>query len=103
VTGKYEWKNDLMASMGFWMGWFTGLTNDFLTSMHPKIFIIADKLRLDKEMVIANMSGKFKLVSFGMNTGHSMMEDDPKSFARASRDFLFRFRVCMGLEDIHKQ
>lgn len=49
------------------------------------------------------MSGKFKLVSFGSDVGHCMMEDDPKSFARACHDFLSLFKVCMGLEDVHKQ
>lgn len=103
TTGKYVWKNDLMASKDFWLGWFTGLTNEFLTSTHPKIFMIADKLRLDKEMIIAHMSGKFKLVSFGMSTGHCMMEDDPRAFARACREFLDRFQICMGVEDLQKQ
>lgn len=51
--GVYEWKNNLMGSKDFWLGWFTGLTQDFLTTRRPKIFMIADKLRLDKEMIIA--------------------------------------------------
>ena len=102
-TGKYNWKNNLMSSKDYWLGWFTGLTQDFLTSTHPKIFMIADKLRLDKEMIIAHMSGKFKLVSFGQHTGHCMMEDDPKAFARACRDFLAKFKICMGVEDVLKQ
>lgn len=82
-SGKYEWKNDLLSSKDFWLGWFTGLTQNFLTSTHPKIFMVADKLRLDKDMIIAHMSGKFKLVSFGSTTGHCMMEDEPRAFARA--------------------
>jgi protein phosphatase methylesterase 1 len=65
--------------------------------------MIADKLRLDKEMIIAQMSGKFKLVSFGSDVGHCMMEDDPKSFARACHDFLCQFKICMGVEDVLKQ
>jgi hypothetical protein len=65
--------------------------------------MIADKLRLDKEMIIAHMSGRFKLVSFGMATGHCMMEDDPRAFARACRDFLAKFKICMGVEDLNKQ
>lgn len=92
-----------MASKDYWLGWFTGLTEDFLTSTRPKIFMIADKLRLDKAMIIAHMSGKFKLVSFGMATGHSMMEDDPKSFARSCQEFLCKFKICMGVEDLMKQ
>jgi protein phosphatase methylesterase 1 len=42
-----------MASKDFWLGWFTGLTGDFLGYRHPKILMVSDKLRLDKEMVIA--------------------------------------------------
>ena len=103
TTGKYVWKNNLLSSKDHWLGWFTGLTEEFLTSKRPKIFMVADKLRLDKEMIIAHMSGKFKLVSFGMATGHCMMEDDPRSFARALREFLAKFKICMGLQDLHKQ
>jgi len=25
-SGVYEWKNNLMGSKDFWLGWFTGLT-----------------------------------------------------------------------------
>ena len=56
------WKNDLMASKDFWLGWFTGLTNDFLSYRYPKVLMVSEKQRLDKEMMIAQMSGKFKLV-----------------------------------------
>jgi pimeloyl-ACP methyl ester carboxylesterase len=45
------------------------------------------------------MSGKFKLVSFGSG-GHCMQEDDPKAFAKECREFLSRFKVCMGVKDI---
>lgn len=56
-------------------GWFQGLSGSFLRVKLPKILITAEKERLDKELTIAQMQGKFK-VSIVHNVGHSVQEDD---------------------------
>lgn len=98
----YEWKNDMVKTEQFWMGWFKGLTNDFLTSKLHKILFIADKIRLDKELTIAYMSGKFKLFCFPSDVGHCMQEDDPFETARACHFMLDRFKVPMNLDDLNR-
>ena len=99
----YKWKNDMLRTEPFWIDWFKGLTETFLTFSRPKILLIADKLRLDKELTIAHMSGKFKLVCFTGNVGHCMMEDNPSETAGACHLLLDRFNVPMDLEDLEKQ
>lgn len=42
-----------MSSKDFWLGWFTGLTEDFLGYRNPKLLMISDKQRMDKDMMIA--------------------------------------------------
>lgn len=49
------------------------------------------------------MSGRFKLIQFGGDIGHCMMEDDPRQYAKACHDFLTKFKICMGVEDVLKQ
>ena len=49
----YEWKVDLINSEQYWMNWFTGLTNSFLSLKIPKILMLAEKERMDKELTIA--------------------------------------------------
>lgn len=95
----FQWKNDLLKSEAFWLGWFKGLSSTFLSSKFPKICFIAARERLDKELEIANMQGKFRLISFP-NVGHCMMEDDPISTAKNCHMVLDRFRCPLSLEDI---
>lgn len=52
-------------------GWFKGLSHVFLNIHLPKILLTAEKERLDKELTIAQMQGKFKLVVIH-NVGHSV-------------------------------
>lgn len=95
----FKWRNDLLKSEKFWPGWFKGLSSTFLSSKFPKICFIAARERLDKELEIANMQGKFRLVSFP-NVGHCMMEDDPVATARNCHMVLDRFRCPLSVEDV---
>ena len=74
---SYIWKNNLMESQQFWRGWFQGLSSDFLSSKFCKLLLLASNDRMDKELTIAHMQGRFKLVCFVGDIGHCMMEDDP--------------------------
>lgn len=103
-TGEehFEWKNDMMKTEKFWPDWFKGLTNDFLSCRLHKLLFIADKIRLDKELTIAYMSGKFKLICFGGEVGHTMQEDNPFETAQACHLLLDRFKIPMNLDDLNR-
>lgn len=65
----------------FWHDWFKGLSHIFLSLKIPKILVTAEKERMDKELTIAQMQGKFKLTILH-GVGHSVQEDDYKGTAR---------------------
>jgi len=74
--GKYVWRTDLMASKQYWTEWFTGLTNCFLDLRIPKQLLLAGNDRMDKDLTIAHMQGRFKMVVVD-NVGHVIQEDRP--------------------------
>ena len=84
---KYVWRTDLMATKPFWEGWFKGLTQCFLDVRVPKQLLLAGSDRMDKELTIAQMQGKFKLVVLDQ-VGHCIQEDQPKMVADAFHSFL---------------
>jgi protein phosphatase methylesterase 1 len=47
---------------------------------------------MDKELTIAQMQGKFKLVVFDQ-VGHVIHEDQPKKVAQSFHDFLAQFKI----------
>ncbi|KAF9935028.1 Conserved oligomeric Golgi complex subunit 2 [Linnemannia zychae] len=77
----YVWRTDLAASEQYWKGWFTGLTEKFLSCKAGKLLVLAGTDRLDKDMTIAQMQGKFQLLVFP-NAGHFVQEDDSERMAR---------------------
>lgn len=81
----YSWKTDLITSQPFWtgcyvwvilnvVGWFTDLSKHFLMTKAAKLLILAGTDRLDKDLTIAQMQGKFQLVVFP-TCGHAIQED----------------------------
>lgn len=58
--------------------------------------VTAEKERLDKELTIAQMQGKFKLTILH-GVGHSVQEDDYKGTARMLYEFLKDFRIPQTL------
>ena len=89
---KYVWKQDLIASKPYWEQWFKGLTQCFLDVRVPKQLLLAGSDRMDKELTIAQMQGKFKLTVIE-NVGHNMQEDNPKRVAESFMHFLEQFRI----------
>ena len=96
----YEWKVDLINSEQYWMNWFKGLTNSFLSLKIPKILMLAEKERMDKELTIAQMQGKFKVCVLH-NVGHYMHEDDYKNCGRQFHQFLTTFRLPQNVQEQH--
>ena len=68
---KFVWKVDLKHTEKYWTGWFKGLSKTFIDSKLPKLLITAERERLDNELIVAQMQGKFKLCIL-MHVGHSV-------------------------------
>lgn len=95
----WQWRTDLLASKQYWTEWFTGLTKCFLDLRIPKQLILAGSDRMDKELTIAHMQGKFKMVVID-EVGHVIQEDKPGAVAEAFRSFLEKFRI---MPEVNKQ
>ena len=93
-TGKtvYVWRTDLLASKQYWVEWFSGLTKCFLNLRTPKQLILAGNERMDKDLTIAHMQGKFKMVVIE-NVGHVIQEDNPEAVAHVFLQFLEQFKI----------
>jgi hypothetical protein len=79
--------------------WFEGLTKCFLSIKIPKILLLAASDRMDKDLTIAQMQGKFKL-SVINNVGHIIQEDDPKSTYGVIDQFISTFRITGKLTEL---
>jgi protein phosphatase methylesterase 1 len=55
-------------------GWFNGLSTSFLSAKVSKLLILAGTDRLDKDLTIAQMQGKFQLKVLS-KCGHTIQED----------------------------
>jgi hypothetical protein len=79
--------------------WFDGLTKCFLSVKVPKILLLAASDRMDTDLTIAQMQGKFKL-SVVNNTGHIIHEDDPSETYKIIDGFIKKFRIPARVQDI---
>lgn len=96
---RFHWKTDLLASKIYWRGWFEGLTSSFLNIRLPKILLLAGSERMDKELTIAHMQGKFKMIVLS-NVGHLIQEDNPKNTAITFIDFVKIFKIPSSIGEI---
>ena len=55
----WRWRTDLAATQRFWEGWFSGLSKKFLGARGGKLLLLAGTDRLDTELTIGQMQGKF--------------------------------------------
>eukprot|EP01016_Furgasonia_blochmanni_P052478 TRINITY_DN8372_c0_g1_i1.p1 TRINITY_DN8372_c0_g1~~TRINITY_DN8372_c0_g1_i1.p1 ORF type:complete len:491 (-),score=118.50 TRINITY_DN8372_c0_g1_i1:17-1366(-) len=95
----YGWKVNLLDSQSHWIGWFKGLTQSFLNIRVPKLLVLAGSDRMDPELTIAQMQGKFRLVLFN-NVGHAIQEDDPLAFSKACYGMLYKFKIPLSLKEL---
>ena len=91
-NNQYYWRTNLMLSEQYWKGWFTNLSTTFLSVKVPKLLLLAGTDRLDKDLTIAQMQGKFQLVVLPA-VGHTLQEDDPQKTAQSLLQFQQRFRL----------
>ncbi|KAI9295043.1 protein phosphatase methylesterase [Neoconidiobolus thromboides FSU 785] len=87
---KFVWRIDLADSQPFWYDWFSGLSQKFLNASAPKLLILAGTDRLDKELIIGQMQGKFQL-EVRPFTSHVVQEDDPEGVANLLANFAIRY------------
>eukprot|EP01107_Rhizomastix_libera_P005890 TRINITY_DN1998_c5_g1_i1.p1 TRINITY_DN1998_c5_g1~~TRINITY_DN1998_c5_g1_i1.p1 ORF type:complete len:468 (+),score=128.24 TRINITY_DN1998_c5_g1_i1:66-1406(+) len=87
--GTLRWRTNLAKSEKHWRGWFEGMSKLFLSAPCGKLLMIAGNDRLDKELLIAQMMGKFQ-IKFFSHCGHQLHEDEPKSVALALAEFALR-------------
>ncbi|PLW41344.1 hypothetical protein PCASD_08909 [Puccinia coronata f. sp. avenae] len=77
---RFEWITDLRRSQPHWEGWYRGLSAKFLAQKTARLLVLAGTDRLDKELMIGQMQGKYQL-SVLANVGHCVHEDDPAALA----------------------
>ena len=73
---KYVWRTDLMATKEYWTEWFSGLTQGFLALQTKKCLLLAGAERMDTELTVAHMQGKYQMEVIG-DCGHVIQEDQP--------------------------
>lgn len=82
----YLWTTSLRATAPYWTSWFTGLSNKFLAVRAARLLVLAGAERLDRELMIGQMQGKFQLVVL-TGVGHMVHEDNPPKLAETVVDF----------------
>ncbi|KAL2053964.1 hypothetical protein ABVK25_005893 [Lepraria finkii] len=88
-TKTWIWRTDLAATEPYWQGWFTGLSKKFLDAKGGKLLLLAGTDRLDKELMIGQMQGKYQLQVFP-EAGHFIHEDQAEKTAMVVADFYRR-------------
>ena len=88
-----------MASKKYQNDWFIGLTKSFLSIKVPKTLMFADIERMDKDLSIVQIQGKYKL-SILKNVVHIMHEDAPDKVMGVIDDFIHTFRIAHQLNEM---
>ncbi|TKA83838.1 hypothetical protein B0A55_00133 [Friedmanniomyces simplex] len=88
-SGKFVWRTDLAATAPYWDQWFAGMSRKFLAGRGAKELILAGTDRLDRELMIGQMQGKFQLVVVP-EAGHFVQEDVPGKTAGLLVEFFRR-------------
>ena len=88
-SGRWAWRTDLSATKPYWEDWYTGMSRSFLAGKTAKLLLLAGTDRLDKELMIGQMQGKFQLQVFP-EAGHFVQEDLPDQTAELVVEFFKR-------------
>ncbi|EAU85217.2 protein phosphatase methylesterase 1 [Coprinopsis cinerea okayama7 len=100
VMPEWQWRTTLRSTAPYWSGWFTSLSSKFLATRTARILILAGTDRLDKELMIGQMMGKFQQVVVP-GVGHMLHEDDPTRIAEILVEFWRRNeRVVVGFKKV---
>ncbi|KAL4230878.1 Protein phosphatase methylesterase 1 [Mactra antiquata] len=94
---QYTWRIDLSKTEKYWRGWFEQLSNKFLSCECPKLLLLAGVDRLDKDLTIGQMQGKFQMQVLP-KSGHAVHEDVPDQVAEVLATFLVRNKITVATE-----
>ena len=95
---SYTWRIDLSKTEPYWTGWFTGLSTKFLDVPASKMLILAGVDRLDRDLTVGQMQGKFQMQVLPQ-AGHAVHEDVPEKMAEALSFFLVRNKFAQSKEN----
>ncbi|KAJ8280169.1 hypothetical protein GJAV_G00051370 [Gymnothorax javanicus] len=93
----FTWRIELAKTEKYWDGWFRGLSALFLSCSVPKLLLLAGVDRLDKELTIGQMQGKFQMQVLPQ-CGHAVHEDAPEKVAEAIATFMVRHKFTEAKE-----
>lgn len=71
----------------------------FLNVHLPKLLLLAGVDRLDKDLMVGQMQGKFQMQILPL-CGHAVHEDSPDEVADALSNFMLRYKFTEALEFI---
>jgi protein phosphatase methylesterase 1 len=97
---KYEWRLDLSKTEVFWREWFKGLSVKFLSLHVPKLLLLAGVDRLDKDLMVGQMQGKFQMQILPL-CGHAVHEDAPEEVSDALACFMIRYKFAEALDELN--
>ncbi|XP_077258693.1 protein phosphatase methylesterase 1 [Temnothorax americanus] len=95
---KYVWRIDLAKTEQHWFSWFKGLSTAFLNVSAPKMLLLAGVDRLDRELTVGQMQGKFQMQVLPA-CGHAVHEDVPDKVAEAIATFMVRHKFAEPASD----
>ncbi|KAI0318603.1 protein phosphatase methylesterase [Amylostereum chailletii] len=96
----FVWRTPLGTTGPYWESWFKGLSSSFLSTRTARLLVLAGADRLDKELMIGQMQGKFQMVVVPF-TGHMLHEDDPEKLAEVIVEFWRRNeQVVVGVKKV---
>ncbi|PAV68807.1 hypothetical protein WR25_20980 [Diploscapter pachys] len=87
------WRIDLIQTQPHWRGWFEGLSSLFLSVSAPKLLVLAGVDRLDKDLTVGQMQGKFQTCVVPQ-VGHCVQEDSPDRLADEVAKFAIRHKFA---------
>jgi protein phosphatase methylesterase 1 len=61
IKERFTWRIDLTKTEKYWTGWFKGLSKLYLNIPQPKLLLLAGVDRLDKELMVGQMQGRFQM------------------------------------------
>ncbi|XP_048091969.1 protein phosphatase methylesterase 1-like [Alosa alosa] len=93
TLSSYCWRIDLSKAEKYWDGWFRGISNLFLSCNVPKLLLLAGIDRLDRDLTIGQMQGKF-MMQVLPPCGHAVHEDTPDKVADALASFMIRHKFA---------
>ena len=99
-SASYKWRIDLTQTEKHWPGWFHGLSSTFLSVPTAKLLLLAGIDRLDKELTVGQMQGKFQMQVLPQ-CGHAVHEDVPDKVAEVVSTFLIRNRLASAKDNFN--